>query len=352
LPAFFLFLEVSRDTSARLIFAYSPPQNDYDEVAKRLAGLFVDSNSTEQINYAKAINNGWEIRLCDNLFKIREWIARHIIPSLKKTKATTLFYPFGGPDIAYALAFFPHMDNYILIGLEPIGTFSDIKKNITNVETLSALERASSSYFKKGYFITSEMTTQLSNKSVRGVLYPILVGLARNGCSIKFIEESSIDSEGHITPRQKNMMDCVKIIFTTPGDVTQRNVYYVRTDLANSNRKLSNLTNFVKSLSFVTLVKSASYVLHDKSASQIRNFLLNFSIAVLQDDTGIPIDYFGSVWSLKLFGSYNGPALPIFKHYKQDNLCKLFSSSEVTAVPCKIGYGDPQKTNLTFAVRR
>ena len=330
---------------------YTPPQNDYDEVAKRLAGLFVDPNSTEQINYAKAINNGWRMQLCDNLFKILCWSAKHIDPSLRETGATTLFYPFGGPDIACALAFFPHMNNYILVGLEPIGTFSNIKKNITNTETLSALGKAFSSYLKKGYFITSEMMTQLSNKNVRGALYLILIGLARNGCNINSIEELSIDQEGREVVRQKGMPDCAKITFFVPGDKLQKNVYYVRIDLT-ANKRLSNLINFVKRLKFATLIKSASYVLHDRIASQIRNFLLNFSVAILQDDTGIPIDYFGKEWLLQPFGSYTAPPLHIFRSYGQKSLRHLFANTKPIEVPCSIGYGlSQERTNLVWAIR-
>ena len=36
-------------------------------------------------------------------------------------KQATLFYPFSGPDILYAQTFFPDVEQYVMIGLEPVG---------------------------------------------------------------------------------------------------------------------------------------------------------------------------------------------------------------------------------------
>jgi hypothetical protein len=329
---------------------YTPPANNYDEVAKRLAGLYIDPHNSDQLKYAKFINEKWEELSDASLSRIPCWRAVHMDPRMPEN-ATVLFYPFGGPDILYARFFFPRMDVYILVGLEPIGTFANIEKNMGNTSTLTALKRALSSYFKKGYFITSEMMTQLSNQNARGALYPILIGLVRNGCTVNLVEDLSIDPEGREVVRQKGMLDCVKIVFTSAEGGFPKNVYYIRADLTNSNKKLPHLMNFVKRAPFATLIKSASYVLHDRVASGIRNFVLENSLAILQDDTGIPFSYFGQNWQMYPFGTYTEPPLRIFKNYRQKGLSEFFSSRNFIEIPFKIGYGFNQgRPNLIFAI--
>ncbi|MDR0581168.1 MAG: hypothetical protein LBG04_03595 [Holosporaceae bacterium] len=343
-------ISVAQQDSSSISSIYAAPANDYDEVAKRLAGLFIEPDNKKQLNYAKSVNAQWEKLNTASLSHIPAWSATHLSPLLQPD-ATTLYYPFGGPDIAYALAFFSHMNNYILVGLEPIGTFDNIKKTIANPSTLPALEHAFSSYWKKGYFITSEMTTQLSNRDVRGALYLILIGLARNGCVINLVEDLSIDHSGQIVARQDKMLPCVRIAFTSPGEDSPKNVYYVRTDLTNLNKKLDHLMTFVKRAPFVTLIKSASYVLHDQCASQMRTFLLKNSSAILQDDTGIPFGHLLSTHQIYPYGIYRKPALNVFKHFQQKDLQSFFSNHNPIAIPFKIGYGFNQEDrNLILAL--
>jgi hypothetical protein len=342
-------ISADQQGSVPVLSIYAAPANDYDEVAKRLAGLFIEPDDKKQLNYAKSVNVQWKKLNTASLSHISAWSATHLSPLLPPT--TTLYYPFGGPDIAYALAFFPRMNNYILVGLEPIGTFDNIKKTIANPSTLPALEHAFSSYWKKGYFITSEMMTQLSNRDVRGALYLILIGLARNGCVINLVEDLSIDSSGQVVARQDKMLPCVRIIFTYSGENFSRNVYYVRADLTNLNKKLCHLMAFVKRAPFVTLIKSASYVLHDQCSSQMRAFLLKNSSAILQDDTGIPFRYLSPTHQIYPFGTYKKPALNVFRHFLQKDLQNFFSNRSVVTIPFKIGYGFNQEDrNLILAL--
>jgi hypothetical protein len=43
-----------------------------------------------------------------------------------------LFYPFSGPDILHAQTFFPEADKYVMIGLEPVGSLPEFKKEETD----------------------------------------------------------------------------------------------------------------------------------------------------------------------------------------------------------------------------
>jgi hypothetical protein len=213
------------------------------------------------------------------------------------------------------------------------------------------LKQAFSQNLKQGYFITSQMMVQLSDSRARGALYLILIELVKSGCVINLIEDLSIDSEGHETPRQKGMVDCVKVIFTPLGSKISQNVYYVRANLCNDNGKLPHVINFVKRFSFATFIKSASYVLHDKTASQIRDFILENTKVVLQDDTGIPFRYFDAKWEKNIFGMYTQPTLLVFKAYKQQNLSNYYATHNPLSIGFKIGYGfNKERPNLLLAI--
>jgi hypothetical protein len=325
--------------------------NTCDDVAKQLAGCYIpdDALNETRVDYANFIEIKWEELEESSMSKISEWSAENIAPHLNDL--TTLLYPFGGPDIAYALKFFPKMQTYILLGLEPIGSFEHIKRNIGDESTFSALKQAFSSYLQKGYFITSEMVTQLSNRSVRGVLPLLLIELVKSGFSIDSIEELSINSEGQEVARQSGMIDCVKIVFSSSKEEASKSLYYIRGSALNSNRKLPYLTNFIKRFQFATFVKSASYILHDKVASQLKNFILENTRAILQDDTGIPFRNFGSQWDKYVFGEYERPTLPIFRGYAQPDLAKYYASRGAVKIPFKLGYGfNQERPNLLLAI--
>src|ERR1043165_5296532 len=72
--------------------------------------------------YAEQIASGWKQFQQPNLERMRIWWASHA-----PAKYSTVFYPFSGPDIGNALAFFPDADSYLMFGLEPPGTIPDLQ---------------------------------------------------------------------------------------------------------------------------------------------------------------------------------------------------------------------------------
>ncbi|MDR1334610.1 MAG: hypothetical protein LBJ71_05320 [Holosporaceae bacterium] len=313
-------------------------KNEFNHVAKRL----------EEI-----CSPGWE-KLIENLDSIEEWANKNLTPHLEDYE--TVFYPFGGPDVTYPLKLFPKQKTYILVGLEPIGNFKSIAKNIDNPSAAETFRKAFASYFRKGYFITSEMVTQLSSQNVRGVLCLILASLSKNGYLIHNIIDLSIDAESNCVERQKGMPDCIKIEFS-PADNKDvvKSLFYVRTDLTNSNRSLSRILKLVEKSNFITFIKSASYVLHDRISSNLREFILNRSSAVVQDDTGVPFHFFSqNQWNIHAFGTYEKPSLPVFRGFKQNDLANFYKNHQTEDIPFFCGYGPTHsktRSNLICAVR-
>lgn len=344
------FTSLSEDSSKNL---FRGPENIYDMLAKQIAGLYMPesfSKSDVFIDYVTFVTNRWNRLNSISLSKIDRWAAQYISPYIDDID--TVFYPFGGPDAAYALKFFPNATCYILVGLESIGDIRQINKSLKKESTLIALKEALSSYLTNGYFITSEMMTNLHQEGFRGTLQLILLELARFGAIIDNVVNYSINQEGAMTKRDKQFLDCVCIGFYYQGK--KRYLYYVRANLANENVKIYNLFNFVKRFKFITFVKSASYALHDRNFTRLSDFILHHTNAILQDDTGIPFYLFDNrIWRKKLFGKYTEPTLKVFKLYKQTALTRYYETHQVQDIPFKIGYGfNRNRPNLLLAIKR
>jgi hypothetical protein len=120
---------------------------------------------------------------------------------------------------------------------------------------------------------------------------------------------SSASTRRGRSPKGKASTHGVKIVFFGPGGAEQT-LYYFETNLANEGIKANpGFLKFCDQLGTAhSLVKAASYLMHLEDFSSARNFLLEHSAAILEDDSGVPLKYFdSSKWLLRFFGSYPGP---------------------------------------------
>src|SRR6202034_3706833 len=77
-----------------------------------------------------------------------------------------------------------------------------------------------------------------------------------------------------------------------------------------------------------SLLKSASYLLHSGSFSTVRDFILANSATVIQDDSGIPLGYYGpKKWRFLPFGRYAGP-IDKFPGKYQQSYAELFRRAQ------------------------
>ena len=110
-----------------------------------------------------------------------------------------------------------------------------------------------------------------------------------------------------------------KITFT--GDDKQlQTLYYFRTDLSNNGTEHSGFLKFCEQLGGSdSLIKSASYLLHSDEFSQVRNFLLDHSTTIVQDDSGVRLKQFDlSGWDVEPFGKYVRPISLFSRNYQPD----------------------------------
>jgi len=289
----------------------------------------------------------------NQLSKIRAWSAANLT-----APKPVLFYMFGGPDFLYANAFFPKAETYVLSGLEPVGQIPDLTKlpRGTVIQSLRNIQGSLRNILTLSYFITAHMSQDLNSGPVNGTLPILYVFLARSGKKIHDVNYVYLDDQGQLqqgeAPRQRVPARGVKIMFSEEGG-PQKTLYYFSSNLADESSRNIALLQFNRSLGQGdAFVKSASYLMHNSNFSQVRNFLLENSAIILQDDTGVPIRLFDTArWELRPHGRYLGP-IPMFQEMYQTKLNELYQRNRATPIDFGIGYRwYANESNLLLAVR-
>jgi hypothetical protein len=294
--------------------AFAQQSATVEETARFLAGLPVDGPLESLIqteawqNHAASMDQAWMKKEYFQLGPIREWMAANADEYYRSSN--TVYYMFSGPDFLYAHAFFPNANTYILAGLEPAGQVPDLSR--LNPEALSgelsALRDSMKTILNTHYFITKDMRTDLGRGSIGGTLPILYVFLARRGCTVTD------------TTYVKNPAEGVKISFASAG--RRQTLYYFKTDL--SAGKSAFLTWCAKQGPGLSLLKAASYLMHGEGFGGVRNFLLEHSRVIIQDDSGIPLRAFPKGWKVDCFGRYV-PHAEMFGKYHQPDLAAIYA---------------------------
>lgn len=331
-----------------------------DATAKFLAGLPVRDTPLENYatipewaTHAVELDRNWKQFNDRQLSKIRAWAPHALSAAYHETGP--MFYMFSGPDFLYAHAFFPNASTYILCGIEPVGPVPDLEKISRNTlpSSLANLRRSLDSVLSWSFFITKNMKVDLKQTELSGTLPVLYVFLARANCTIDSVAPVFLDRTGNFAPEGKGTTPGVKIGFTGPAGRPQT-LYYFSTDVADWALKVN--PNFMKFCEQqgdgVSLLKAASYLMHSNNFSQVRDFLLNRSQLILQDDSGIPFRYFAKdKWDIKFHGRYIGPIKRFLKHGQLD-LNKENSVAAPSPLPFSFGYQwQPSRSSLIVATR-
>jgi hypothetical protein len=194
------------------------------------------------------------------------------------------------------------------------------------------------------FFITKKMKTELYNGPVTGTLPILYVFLARTGKTIHEVSFVGLDQAGNfVSPGARSASRGVKIVFSD-GFGAKKTLYYFSTNLADDSIGQTGFLQFCASLGPAdSFIKSASYLLQTGRFNKLRNFLLDRSATILQDDTGIPIAYFDpQKWRLQPFGHYLGP-ISEFPSCFQPGMDELFRKGN--PIPIDFGLGYRWRTN-------
>jgi hypothetical protein len=282
--------------------------------------------------------------------KIRAWSEVNLA-----APRPTMFYMFSGPDFLYADAFYSRASTYVLAALEPVGSVPDLSRlSYGAIGALYNVERSLGSILSFSFFITKQMKVDLHGQ-ISGTLPILYVFLARSGKTIRDVSLISLDAKGVAHPANedagRNAVHGVKILFAG-SDGEERTLYYFSTDLSNAGARSSGFLKFCETLApGNSLIKSASYLLHSGNFSFVRNWLLANSATIIQDDSGIPLAYYGpKQWHLFPFGRYLGPIGEFPGRYQQQ-YAELFARAQ--PIDFGIGYRwRSHESNLLLSVKR
>jgi hypothetical protein len=312
-------------------------------------------STTKWNQFSVRIDSGFLDLDTTRFAKMVNWADSELVDRLG---STTLFYPFGGPDLLNANIFYPNADKYILIGLEPIGAMPDLcnmPDDLIN-KYLEDVRYSLKDIFKRSYF----MIGALKKSSVNGAVPVISLFIKRNGYNIVSINHVGIDSTGlcQVADSLKNIKSIthgIKIDFAADTGRRIQSVFYFQTDISDEGLKKNS--GFQKYLSLLpesyTYLKAASYLMHGKDFSMIRNVVFDKSKSILQDDSGIAYRYFDKTkWDIHLYGKYGRPGKE-FSWINETDLAKAYADPSVKPVPFTLGYNwRTQNINLLYAVRK
>ncbi len=334
---------VSPNDTARFLAGMAPASDS------PLAALTRDGNWQQ---HAKAFEGAFQRVEHNQLARIRAWSSKNITES-----RPTVFYFFSGPDFLYANAFYPNAKTYVMAGLEPVGTVPDLTTMRGSVgHELAELRGSLSTILSVSFFITKNMKSQLRAGRVNGTLPILYVFLVRSGYTIREATPVHVDAEGALQTGTDNSRgggtaNGIKIVFAG-SDGEARTLYYFSTNLGDDGVKNSGFLKFCETLApGDSFIKSASYLLHSGSFAKVRDFLLTNSAAMVQDDSGIPLQYYDpQKWDLQPFGRYLGP-IGVFPGRHQQKYTELFRKSK--PIDFGIGYRHrPAESNLLLAIKK
>ena len=328
-----------------------------DDVAKFLAGMQPSAGSPLTgltrnpgwQRHAKWFESNWDTLDKRQLSRIRAWSERNL-----KDRQNTLYYMFSGPDFLYANAFFPSANTYLMSGLEPVGAIPSATER--TIGSLPRIQQSIGTSLRLSFFITQHMRNQLTGGDLAGTLPILYVYIARSGKTIREVSLVNLDKDGNLHPAKgeaRGMQPGVKIVLAT-GNGPAQTLYYFRTDVSNSGVNASGFLKFAATLGNGNgLIKSASYLMHSGNFTQVRDFVLNHSQYIVQDDSGIPLASFRpDAWNFQPFGAYLGP-IGIFPGRNQPRLGELFKKAKAPPLDFGIGYRHRgHDSNLLLAVRK
>lgn len=265
-----------------------------------------------------------------------------------------VFYPFGGPDALYPITLFPNARTIVMVGLEPAGSVPEVEgmKSADQDKLLQRTADQIAPLLRLSFFRTEDIQRGLRKQ---GVVPLLMAFVARTGHQVLQADSFVLRHDGSLTPAPSgDDATGARIIYRKQGEEPRSIVYFTHNLADGPFQDNPGLTAWVQQWEPpITFLKAASYLMHKDSFDGIRELILQRSSAVVEDDSGIPFEWFDrSQWDARVYGAYSGP-IQIFAHYRQDDLADAFEGPAAHPLPFGIGYKfKPGTSNLIVAVRK
>jgi hypothetical protein len=325
----------------------------YNDMARYIAGMLPENgcvldtallNNLAWKQYHDTADINWKKYYTERVLTLREWAYDEM--SELNTKRFKFFYPFSGPDVLHGNMFFQNADTSIMIGLEAVGKVP--LQNTSNKDSVNSfIKEANDALYAVlnfSFFRTIAMRTDLK---INGTVPLLMLLLERTNNRVLDVRGIQIDKNGIITadnlPNKKNTrVPGVEITYCKSDSTHEAKLYYFSVDISNSGLyyKYPEFMLYLKKQQVVyTMLKSASYLMFNNDFSGIRNIILKQSKIVLQDDSGIPHNYFTlNNFKHKLYGTYIGP-IKLFGSKQQPALVKAYKTDTLNVKPLNFGIG-------------
>lgn len=304
---------------------------------------------------SQALNKTWYDR---RLNTVRDWAKAEIHPRISRPKVVK--YPFGGPDFVHAATLFPGADEYILVGLEPLGTLPDFlaMSDPQLGSYLSHLNHTLRSISQRNFFITTEMREDFGKQGVDGVFPVLLYFAALTKHEVVGGQFVRLDASGNAVAADAASADGIRLeiraLDRLPDFPPSASLYYFKYDLSDGGFKASStMKNFLDQRpGGMGYLKAASYLMHQNGFTNIRNYLVGNCQYLLQDESGIPAEFFATYFNVAYFGKYAGP-IDMFKEYDQPYLRQVYASGVARPLPFGTGYRMNDSDSIQmFGVRK
>lgn len=315
----------------------------------------VDAWCAKQKPRYEKFTNGWGVK------------ARSFIDPMKPAGLPgELVYPFGGGDLMAALQLFPDATVVSTLSLELAGdprrwkTLTDAKKLKTS---LDAISNASASTLLSNDSLSRNLSATQRGE-LPGQLSMHLMGLALAGqepVSVRFFKLEPDGSLHYFTAEEiaavegttaKNLKSAwrapdfsvafanVEVQFVPKGqrEATRRTHRHFAANLANDSLPEGLMKHLESKGRVASMTKAASYLLWRESFSTVRDFLVQKSVFMVSDSTGVPPRHWlKQGCTIEAFGAFEKSFLGTWEGY-QEELRKTFATAK--KVPMRFGYPD------------
>ena len=344
-------------------------ESSYNDCAQFIAGMHNRESAlapyegrSAWVQHAKFFDQSWQKYRDNQLAPMRKWAGDELKAAASSRQP--VLYPFSGADFISIYTLFPNARTYVMMALEPVGKIPNFPTlSETELSTfLGDLQHSLHDLLSFNYFVSAHMKANLAQKELSGVLPLLLFFMAREKARVLDVKYCFMKADGTVretpapAPGSADSTDIpgVRIVFESTGSQETQTLYYFRFNLYHFGQS-KHFVSFLKGLGpLTTFMKSASYVMFDPGVSGARQFVLDQSLYILQEDSGIPLKYFDlAVWDLRFYGAYSGPP-SFFNNRYQEDLAKIYKTDKnIRPLPFGIGYHFRVNTsNLMFAASK
>lgn len=340
-------------------------QAQHFQVAEFLAGHTLPADSlfyerTQKPFYQR--HQAYMLKLKEQIFsrhvsRIEQWKSANQF----KASSRTAVYLLSGADVPNLVTFFPDCKQYLMVALQPADEIGDLA-SLSDADLNRSLEKlriTMQDIAKRNYFRSAVLRRSKKNIGLPGIAPILLSFLAVLNKEVVAYENVMLENDGRLltaTPARSTGTSGFRIYFREPGDKEIKTLVYlglkVEPDFYAQTKPEGKL---LASLGEVNLMlKAAIYLFHEEPYADLSAALLRQSSLVLQDDSGIPLQFFPrEEWNFSVFGVYSKSArLNDMKRYKiQEDLRGLYA---VNSQPLNFsfGYGSwSGRSNLMWASR-